>query len=412
MSDSSNKLYSPGKCPATGITSDTNFYKSQWPIPGKIFEVGSYLPPVNKTDPQPPTTEQMTAAVQACINAAGKSGKSAMAYFPKGTYELSSTIEITGHDFYIGGCGYQTIFSWRGPVVNTTAGAPRNVTAEQLAVMMKVTGGTQVTIETLQLFPAAAGDDVVRLLIEGSSGTEHIGSALEDVSYASAAAAACTDVTINGLELDAYNEAMRSFTSGVRAVNLAKCDTVDVIAIDGDIHTIGNSGTILVGFHTAGQVKIEPAKPADESASSRATVAVPASTGELGFFGEMMRFTCCTEDFTTKLVGPQTYVVEAFYQESGNFEFHLTDDTPNKSGQLTGTLTKEQPDEQTAAGTGLIAINGIKHFTMFAQPHSLLEGWTGDALFTGGLFSTQVRLPHFTFECCCHCTHVVLSLGI
>ena len=77
-----------------------------------------------------------------------------------------------------------------------------------------------------------------------------------------------------------------------------------------------------------------------------------------------------------------------------------------------GTLTKEQPDEQTAAAAGLMAINGIKHFTMFAQPHSLLEGWTGDALFTGGLFSTQVRLPHSTFECCCHCTHVVLSLGI
>jgi hypothetical protein len=30
-----------------------------------------------------------------------------MAYFPKGTYELSSTIVIKGKDFYIGGGGYQ-----------------------------------------------------------------------------------------------------------------------------------------------------------------------------------------------------------------------------------------------------------------------------------------------------------------
>jgi hypothetical protein len=305
LSDASNKLHSPGRCPATGITSDTNFYKSQWPVPTKIFEIASFLPPANETHPQPPTAEQMTQAVQACINAAGKYGKGAMAYFPKGRYELSSTIEITGRDFYIGGCGYQTIFSWSGPVVNSTAGAPRNATAEQLAVMMKVTGGTQVIIETLQLFPAAAGDDVVRLLVQGSTGTEHIGSALEDASYKSAAAAACTDVTINGLELDAYNEAMRSFTSGVRAVNLAKCDILDIVAIDGDIHTVGSSGTVLVGFHTAGQVKIEPGQPADFPSSSSTTGAAPVATGELGFFGEMMRFTCCTEDFTTKIVGPQ-----------------------------------------------------------------------------------------------------------
>ena len=137
-----------------------------------------------------------------------------------------------------------------------------------------------------------------------------------------------------------YNEKMRSFTSGVRAVNLARCDIVDVIHIDGDIHTVGSSGTVLVGFHTAGQVKIEPAaKPQRKSepelqperkqedimeiaeeekvdrqggaaAAAAAAAAAVAASGELGFFGEMMRFTCCTADFTTKIIGPQTYVVE------------------------------------------------------------------------------------------------------
>ena len=65
--------------------------------------------------------------------------------------------------------------------------------------------------------------------------------------HTEAAAAACTDVTIHGLELDAYNEAMRSVTSGVRAVALAKCDVVDVIHVDGDIHTMGSSGTVRRG---------------------------------------------------------------------------------------------------------------------------------------------------------------------
>jgi len=45
-----------------GINSDTNFYKSEWPIPGKIFEIDAFLPPIN----EPPTPDQMTVAVQAC----------------------------------------------------------------------------------------------------------------------------------------------------------------------------------------------------------------------------------------------------------------------------------------------------------------------------------------------------------
>ena len=50
------------------------------------------------------------------------------------------------------------------------------------------------------------------------------------------------------------------------------------------------------------------------------------------------------------------------YQESGNFEFHLTDDTPD-TANLTGAL---------AAPRGHVSINGVKHFTMFAEPHSLM----------------------------------------
>ena len=284
--------------------------------------------------------------------------------------------------------------------MNATPGAPPNATAEKLAVMWKVTGGTQVTIETLQLFPARAGDDVVRLLIEGSAGTQHIGSPLEDQAFAEPAAAACTDVTLHGLELDAYNEKMRSFTSGVRAVGLAKCDIVDVIHIDGDIHAVGSSGTILVGFHTAGLVKIEPAAAAaavsidDDTGGSGeddddASMAV-APTGADGFFGEMMRFTCCTHDFTTKIIGPQTYAVGAFYQESGNMEFHLTDNTPNRPG-LVGSLDAPTASPTSAAARGRVSISGIKHYTMFAEPHSLIEGWNGDAMFTSGVFSTQTE---------------------
>ena len=110
LSDPTNPLYAPALCPATGITSETNFYKSTWKITGKILEIADFMPPVNKTKPAAPTAEQETVAVQACIDAAATAGNGAMCNFPKGTYRLASTIEISGKDFYIGGCGCEHQF--------------------------------------------------------------------------------------------------------------------------------------------------------------------------------------------------------------------------------------------------------------------------------------------------------------
>jgi hypothetical protein len=43
-------------------------------------------------------------------------------------------------------------------VVNATPGAPHNATAERLAVMMRVTAGSRVTVEMIQLLPNSAGE--------------------------------------------------------------------------------------------------------------------------------------------------------------------------------------------------------------------------------------------------------------
>lgn len=411
LSDAANPLHSPGKCPATGIDRDSNFYKSTWPIPKKVFEIAAFLPDVNgsarawvpvvnRTCPWmavgphswrclPPAAE-VTAAVQSCINAAAAAGDSSVAYFPTGVYHLTETIVISGRNFFIAGTGYETQFQWAGPVVNGTAGAPKNATAERLATMWRVHSGTQVTIEMLQLWPARSVDDVVRLRVQGSTGTDHIASPLVD---GTAVSAACTDgrvlsrvlalllcsarsnavrgcptVTIHGLELNGYDEMARSWTSGVLLQNLAQCDVVDVIHMDGDIHSVGNAGTVLVGFHTAGKVVLEP-PPA------------PATQPASGFFGEMARFTCCTKNFTTHIIGPQLYAVGAFYQESGNNEFRFTG---APAGGTSAALGKP--------GTrGTVAINGIKHYTMVAEPRDLFESWDGDAFFTAGSWSTQTE---------------------
>jgi hypothetical protein len=43
-------------------------------FPGKVFEVGTFLPPAGESIKQPPTPEQITSAVQACIDAAAQAG--------------------------------------------------------------------------------------------------------------------------------------------------------------------------------------------------------------------------------------------------------------------------------------------------------------------------------------------------
>eukprot|EP01052_Picozoa_sp_SAG31_P058259 SAG31_NODE_17703_length_660_cov_2.449198_1_plen_193_part_10 len=148
--DTLNRSYTlpPGKCNATGIDASTIFFKSEWPTSGQIFEVGKFLPPacgsgstngqypshiltcgagvtcnppnasdpklagntcgINKTHPKAPTPDEITSAVQATINAAAAAGHDAVAYFPKGSYPLTSTIKVSGKNFYISGSGYQT----------------------------------------------------------------------------------------------------------------------------------------------------------------------------------------------------------------------------------------------------------------------------------------------------------------
>ena len=103
--DPRNMTYSlpAGHCPATGIDSSTQFLKSDWPVPTKVLEYVDFLPALNGSKPSP---EQVTATVQACVDAAAAAGNGATAYFPKGTYVLTATINVIGQKgkfFYVGG---------------------------------------------------------------------------------------------------------------------------------------------------------------------------------------------------------------------------------------------------------------------------------------------------------------------
>lgn len=319
--DTLNRSYSlpRGQCNATGIDASTIFFKQGvWPTPGKLFEVVQYLPPVcgsvptagqfpashltcgkgvtcnppnesdphwkgstcgmNKTHPVGPTPDEITEAVQATIIAAAAAGNGAVAYFPQGSYPLTSTIKVSGQDFYVSGCGYQTHLGGGGTCTNST---------DCVNPLIEVAAGSQVTFEFMQLFPANQTADLVRLLIHGNGRT---------------------NVTINGVQMQGYNENKRPWPSGIRVVGFVPGDLLDIVYTDGDITAVANEGTIIVGFHLAGQSVLEPSAAQLEEYRSAANGTLAAAVAGKGVFGELMRFTCCAHDYTTKITGAQVHL--------------------------------------------------------------------------------------------------------
>ena len=174
-------------------------------------------------------------------------------------------------------------------------------------------GTSSVVIEEMSLSPKNASDSVPKVVVNGG------------------ASGATTNVTINRLQLGGYSNHGRNGTSGLTIKGLAQGEFVDIIAVDGDVHVVDNDGIILAGFHTAGQVKVE-------------------GHSTTGFFGERVRFTCCTTDYTTSIVGEQNYACAAFYQESGPNIFHFTK----------GSASAEADAAAVPALGGNVAVNAIK----------------------------------------------------
>jgi hypothetical protein len=277
--DTKNLSYSlpRGTCNATGITAATIFFKEGWPTPNKVFEVSSYLPPhcgakanvhghaptcgvgitcnlpnntcgVNKTHPRAPSAVEVTAAVQATINAAAAAGNGAEAYFPKGSYGLTSTVLIKGtNHFYITGSGYQTQITGGGSCANASSFC---------GPLFSVAAGSHVTLGWMQIFPSNQTADMERIEIHGGGHT---------------------NVTINGVQMQGYNEGKREWASGIHVDGFVPSDVLDVIYTDGDMTATGNEGTIIVGFHLAGTVNL---KPSGKQLAEYAVAAAKAAAGE------------------------------------------------------------------------------------------------------------------------------------
>jgi uncharacterized repeat protein (TIGR02543 family) len=80
-------------------SADQKFFSSTAKIPGKVFTATGFN----------------SAGIQKAVDDARAYGNGAIAYLPRGTYNLTQTINITGGDYYIGGAGstFSKIY-WKG----------------------------------------------------------------------------------------------------------------------------------------------------------------------------------------------------------------------------------------------------------------------------------------------------------
>ena len=164
----------------------------------------------------------------------------------------------------------------------------------------------------------------------------------------------------------------------VKLQSLAPGDLVDLVALTGDVHSVGNRGTVLSGYHMDGVVTLEPEPEAGAEAE--------AESSARGFFGEMARFAGGGPGYSynTRITGGQTYVCGAYYQEASHAAFHF------KKG---------------SGGDGSVAIATVKMFT-YNWVQTLFEGWSGLYFVTGG----QLGAECFTSSKCdsavqnCNCS--------
>lgn len=119
-----------GSLQAPAMKGSQSFLQSTVRIPGKVFDA--------KRDfgAKGDGATDDTAAINKAIEAARAHGQGAIAYLPAGQFVVSSTLKLTGKDYYVGGSGYRTALLWRGPVGGTTIeiSDPERLTLENIAV--------------------------------------------------------------------------------------------------------------------------------------------------------------------------------------------------------------------------------------------------------------------------------------
>ena len=98
----------PGKRAGVIRSASQSFLKGRARLPGRVFDAQRDFGAKGNG------TADDTTAIQRTIDAAAAASGAAIAYLPTGRYVITSTLRITGKNFFVGGSGWCTELIWRG----------------------------------------------------------------------------------------------------------------------------------------------------------------------------------------------------------------------------------------------------------------------------------------------------------
>jgi hypothetical protein len=226
-----------------------------------------------------------TEALQKTIDAARTHGKGAIAYLPTGTYTVTKPLRITGADYTVGGTGFRTGVSWRGPA----GGA-----------IIEVVDPQRITLENLNV----GSHDVATGLTNACDILQTGTAKSSEVTY--------DNVSVFGM----YQRA--PFRQGLWLRDLGKGAVVRVSHVQGNIHLLNAArATVLLGNSYEGSVVVEgKAKERD------------------GFLGIITRLgTSCTHALYVK--DNHSLVASDFYIEQADHGYSLEGSPDDPPGRLT-----------------------------------------------------------------------------
>ena len=269
-----------GELRGTVTSARQSFLKSSVKIPGKVFDARRDFGAIGDG------IADDTKAIQKTIDAARTQGNGAIAYLPHGHYVVGETLNLTGSDYFFGGCGYLSVLAWKKSVAGGTILAvhdPKNITIENISVSEEGNG-----------FVASNDIDI----LQTSSGQP---------------TSICYDrVMVYGI----YKN--KPLVKGLQFKNLSKNDVVLVNEVEGNIHCIDSAeATILLRLSYEGSIVSEGKSPARG-----------------GFLGGSVRLgTNCDPGMWIR--DNQSIVMSDFYTESGSHFIRLDGDANLPAGRVT-----------------------------------------------------------------------------
>eukprot|EP01047_Picozoa_sp_COSAG01_P027037 COSAG01_NODE_1768_length_9274_cov_3.118583_8_plen_1187_part_00 len=217
--------------PTMGLSSESRFLKSHWPVPTSLVDARDHGCNGTETD--------STACVQATIDAAAAKGAGTAAYFAARSYSVSKPIHITAGNYTVLGSGFKTQFVWKAAQ-----------SADPAVVVVHGAGGKGLR---LMHFEVQSGGKAMsfdtKILHDGASAGSRIDSTVPTVSSSSPTLYDEVYTSVPGAGM--WN------ATGVAVRNLAHGDTVHFVHLDGNLLIADSArGTVFLNFMIQGSLNV------------------------------------------------------------------------------------------------------------------------------------------------------------